>query len=188
MTEIGLSENLGLRKLLTKLGFSETSTGVTWTRICGPSSYKITCKVGKTLAASRIEYGPAITQGRVTTGSFAQAESAVVLDCVCRLLDQGFPPDQITLEQPYVVGHDPKYLDVLVRRDGVAYLMIECKTAGAEYDAECVRVLRDGGQVLTYYVQDRTAEWLVTYSADFAGAKPSPRYRGLSTTPFRVLS
>ena len=172
---------VSLVQLLKALGFKQDASGTRWTRTFGAAAYPITCDVGSSPSLSKIDFGPAITSGRLTTGNFSQAETSVVLECVCRLLDQGHSPSDISLEEPYKVGHDFKYLDILVRKDSAPYLMIECKTPGSEYKSELVKLARDGGQVLSYFIQDRSAEWLVVYTSDYSKGAVKPEYVGLST-------
>lgn len=119
--------------------------------------------------------------GRGTTSTFNQPETLVVLRCVGRLIDQGYEPAEIELEKTYRVGTSPRYLDIIVTRDGAPYMMIECKTPGAEYDAEIIRLNTDGGQVLTYFAQDRDAHWLVVYTCEIdAVGTVSESYVGLN--------
>ncbi len=51
-------------------------------------------------------------------------------------------------------------LDILVYKDAAAYLVIECKTWGTEYDKEKKKMLRDGGQLFSYLQQDKSACYL----------------------------
>ena len=58
----------------------------------------------------------------------------VVLECVNRLLEKGYKPENITLEKTYPSehGHSGR-LDICVSHaDGSEYLLIECKTWGKE--------------------------------------------------------
>lgn len=178
---MSITQMVNLVQWLSALGFQEDAGGTRWTKNFGAAGYPITCMVGSSPTLSTIDFGPAITCGRATTSNFSQAETIVVLECVCRLLEQGYPPENISLEEPYKVGHDFKYLDVIVRKDGAPYLMIECKTAGNEYKSETVKIRKDGGQVLSYFAQDRSAEWLIVYASDLHKGKLKPEYVGLST-------
>lgn len=95
---------------------------------------------------SNIDYGKDIKCGRKTTSNFSQNESFVVLECVNRLLEKGYNPNSIVLEQPYKAGHKDCYLDILVKDlDNKSFLMIECKTWGKEYEKEKIKFLKMGG-------------------------------------------
>ena len=112
-------------------------------------------------------YGNKIKCESKTTQNFSQAENWVVLECVDRLLEKGYMPEQIILEKTWKTGHGTSgRLDILVTRfDGTAYLMIECKTYGAEFDKELKNIERNGGQLFTYFQQDKDADVLILYTS-----------------------
>lgn len=108
-----------------------------------------------------------ITLGDGTTSNFSHAENFVVLECVDRLLEKGYAPSCIELEKTYPSGrgHSGR-LDILVSTpEGVPYLMVECKTWGAEYEKEYKKMLKDGGQLFTYYTNDRATKYLCLYAS-----------------------
>ena len=47
--------------------------------------------------------------------------------------------------------------------------MIECKTYGVEFDKEFIRLKKDGGQLFTYFQQDKPAEILMLYASELRG-------------------
>lgn len=102
-----------------------------------------------------------------TTSNFSQGENFVVLECVDSLLEKGYAPSCIELEKTYPSGHGRSgRLDILVKSvDGVPFLMIECKTWGAEFDKEQFKMLKSGGQLFTYYANDRAAKFLCLYTS-----------------------
>lgn len=115
---------------------------------------------------SNIDYGKGIKCGRKTTSNFSQNESFVVLECVNRLLEKGYNPNSIVLEQPYKAGHKDCYLDILVKDfDNKSFLMIECKTWGKEYEKEKNQIFKDGGQLLSYFNQDKNSKALCLYAS-----------------------
>jgi type I restriction enzyme M protein len=138
-----------------------------WAKTYSAFNHSITVTLAKAAADCRINYGPAIKNnaGRSTTQNLSQSESLVVLECIDRLLDLGYPPASLILEKQYPLGHTGGYLDVVVLQDGVAYLMIECKTWGAEFDKERAKLFDDGGQMLTYFHQDRKAKFIALYAS-----------------------
>jgi type I restriction enzyme M protein len=85
---------------------------------------------------SVFNFGNKIKGESKTTQNFSQAENWVVLECVDRLLEKGYQPQNITLEKTWKTGHGTSgRLDILVSKDeGTAYLMIECKTWGTEFE------------------------------------------------------
>jgi type I restriction enzyme M protein len=71
------------------------------------------------------------------------------------------------LEKTWKTGHGTSgRLDILVTKDdGSAYLMIECKTWGKEYEKELKNLEKNGGQLFTYFQQDKDAEVLMLYTS-----------------------
>lgn len=123
----------------------------------------------------KFNYGELISSGRETTLNFSKPENWVVFECVNRLLEQGYQPKHIILEKSYPVGRGSNiYLDILVTRvDGTPFLMIECKTAGWEYDKELRKLNKEGGQIFSYFQQDRASDYLMVYASDFKGGTVS---------------
>ena len=118
-----------------------------------------------------IDYGNRIIAEDLTTSNFSKEENFVVLECVSRLLGMGYSPDNIVLEKTWKMGHKYKgKLDILVTKksDDTPYLMIECKTWGEEFQLEKNNMLKDGGQLFSYYQQDRGVDYLCLYSSRFA--------------------
>lgn len=108
-----------------------------------------------------------IQWGDLTTSNFENSENFVVLECINRLLEKGYAPRNLYLEYKFPLGRKEKgKLDILVfDNDGKAYLMIECKTWGAEFSKEEKKMLKDGGQLFSYYVQDKATKYLCLYTS-----------------------
>ncbi|MCI9487385.1 MAG: SAM-dependent DNA methyltransferase [Lachnospiraceae bacterium] len=117
--------------------------------------------------------GIAIKVWERTTSNFSQAENFVVLECVDSLLEKGYAPFCIELEKTYPSGHGRSgRLDVLVKSaEGAPFLMIECKTWGTEFDKEQSKMLKNGGQLFTYYANDRAAKFLCLYTSQINSAR-----------------
>jgi type I restriction enzyme M protein len=114
-----------------------------------------------------IEYGTKIKLGDLTTSNFENSENFVVLECVDRVLEKGYSPDRLSLEHKWPMGRKEKgKLDILITdKDDKAYLMIECKTWGGEYENEKKKMQRDGGQLFSYFQQDKAAQYLCLYAS-----------------------
>lgn len=99
--------------------------------------------------------------------NITKAEDWVVLECVNRLLETGYKPENISLEKVYPAGHGfSARLDICVNReDGSEYLLIECKTYGKEFDKEFNRIKKDGGQLFTYFKFGNKADLIMLYSS-----------------------
>ena len=115
----------------------------------------------------KIDYGTKIKLGDLTTSNFENSENFVVLEGVDRVLEKGYAPDKLSLEHKWPMGRKEKgKLDILVMdKDDKAYLMIECKTWGDEYEKEKKKMQRDGGQLFSYFQQDKAAQYLCLYAS-----------------------
>ncbi|MBQ6005579.1 MAG: N-6 DNA methylase [Selenomonadaceae bacterium] len=126
------------------------------------------------LAAKKLSY-PAQIQNRERNNFFdaAHKENLVVFECVNRLLDKGYKPEDICLEKNWQLGHSQKSgrADICVSVNGRTLFIIECKTAGAEYKHELSNMLADGGQLFSYWQQEQSCQWIILYASDFDGDK-----------------
>jgi type I restriction enzyme M protein len=118
-----------------------------------------------------INYGDKIICESKTTQNFSQSENFVVLECVNRILEKGYKPENITLEKTWAAGHGTSgRLDICVtREDGSEYLLIECKTHGKEFEKEFTRMKQNGGQLFTYFKFSNKADVIMLYSSEFKG-------------------
>ncbi|MCK5831955.1 MAG: restriction endonuclease subunit S [Methylococcales bacterium] len=157
------------KKISSKLGFvpKENTLGVFRKQYLSHNGYSIEIDFEKEL----IHYGDKIKSESKTTQNFSQAENWVVLECVDRLLEKGYPPQNITLEKTWKTGHGTSgRLDIFITRDDdIAYLMIECKTWEAEFDKEFKNLEKNGGQLFTYFQQDKNAEVIMLYASALDG-------------------
>lgn len=153
------------KKLIQILGFlpKEMTSGIFQKKYSKADSYAIEIDFEK----ENINYGSKIKDESKTTQNFSQAENWVVLECVDRLLEKGYQPQNITLEKTWKTGHGTSgRLDILVAKDdGSAYLMIECKNWGTEFEKELKNLEKNGGQLFTYFQQDKNAEVLMLYTS-----------------------
>ncbi|KAF2520185.1 N-6 DNA methylase [Flavobacterium salilacus subsp. salilacus] len=164
------------KTLLYKLGFSpkDNTSGIYHKKYASCDDYCIEIDFEN----ERFNYGDLIISDSKTTLNFSQKENWVVLECVNRLLEKGYQPQNIVLEKTWATGHGTSgRLDILVTRtDGSAYMMIECKTWGAEFEKELKRIYKDGGQLFTYFQQDRSADVLMLYASE-TDTKGAVHYR-----------
>ncbi len=115
---------------------------------------------------SKINFGKKVKCDSKTTQNFSQEENWVVLECVDRLLEKGYDPEDLILEKVYPTGHGTSgRLDILVLKNKKAFLMIECKTWGKEFEKELKSLNKSGGQLFTYFQQDTNAEYLMLYTS-----------------------
>lgn len=178
-----------IKKLLKYIGFLPVEgKTATYKKIYpNQNNYTISIDCDK----EKIDYGQSIQIDRNTTSNFAQAENFVVLECVNRLLEKGYEPETLTLEKKYPLGHKNKgNLDILVTKNEQAFLMIECKTWGTEFKKEEKRMLKDGGQLFSYFQQDQATQYLCLYASTLTPkdgieytnsiVKVESKFRGLS--------
>lgn len=162
-----------LKKHLKLLGFSlESGTNNKWIKKYSlHNNYEISILLDdKSKEKSIINYSPkpniGIQIGRKTTCNFSQNETFVVLECVDRLLEKGYKPENIHLEKSWRVGG---YLDIAVYDNkNNLYLMIECKTWGRPYNQALQYMLENNpkqDQLFNYYLQDKNAKFLLLYTS-----------------------
>jgi type I restriction enzyme M protein len=154
------------KNLLIALGFrpKENATDVFSKNYPQADNYCIEVNADKQI----INYGESIVSVSRTTLNFTQDENFVVLECVNRLLEKGYKPQNIILEKTWAAGHGTSgRLDICVTRDnGDEYLLIECKTYGREFDKEFARMKRDGGQLFTYFKFSNKADVIMLYASE----------------------
>lgn len=159
------------RALLAHLGFEQDHSSVTtlWRKRLGPDgALTLAVDFGKEEIIYPEAQGLNVHQRQ--TCNFAAAENAVVFECIYRLLDKGYKPEHIELEPEWSLGHGGKSgrADILVRdQQGAALLIIECKTAGREFDKAWKDTLADGAQLFSYVEQEKATQFICLYASEF---------------------
>lgn len=150
--------------LLKILGFAETDEGKIYSKNYSPLDYKISID----LESEKIDYGSKIVLGDKTTSNFENPENFIVLECVNRLLEKGYRPEDLELEKRYQLGRTKKggKADITVKgKNKKTLIIIECKTYGYEFDSEIEKMRFEGGQLFSYFQQDRNAKFLCLYTS-----------------------
>lgn len=136
-----------------------------------------------------ITYPAGLEADRDTTKNFSKNENFVVLECVVRLLAQGYKPEHIVLEPETPGGRENGYYygDILVRdNDKRPYILIECKTEDGKEDDEFQKAWRktllDGDQLFNYYNTYRQAQYLALYASDLVEGEIRSHYRLITMT------
>lgn len=105
------------------------------------------------------------------TCNFSSAENFVVFECVHRLLEKGYKPAHIELERRWSLGHSQKSgrADICVMNETGSSILfiIECKTYLEEYEKALKILKEDGGQLFSYYQQDKSVNWISLYTSNF---------------------
>ena len=162
-----------IHDLLVALDFTKDIVGDTWRR-----TFAIGTELCVDCTNEKFLYKDAgITVTTATTTNFAQPENFVVFECVCRLLAKGYQPKDIELEPAWKFGHNEKAAraDIWIRtidKSGKhSLLIIECKTAGREFDSAWRDTCEDGGQIFSYFHQEPATSFLCLYTSDLVEDK-----------------
>lgn len=158
-------------KVLIYLGFKKENNKKLYSKKYKNFGYEM--KVDFDTAS--LDYGEKVVVNDKTTSNFAKDENFVVFECVDRLLDKGYKPEDIELEPRWSLGHGEKSgkADIVVYDKGHSankndlLFIIECKTYDKEYDKEYKNTLIDGGQLFSYLQQERSTKWLSLYASDY---------------------
>lgn len=158
------SSNVG--EFLSVLNFKlkDGESNVYFKEFSKHKDYIIEVKINHSqFSKSIINWGNKIKVHRGTTSNFSQQENFVVLECINRLLEIGYPPESLELEKQWRVGG---FLDIWVKdKKNKSFLMIECKTYGKKYDEAKEKVLKDGDQLFGYLVQEKNTKYVCLYSS-----------------------
>lgn len=157
-----------LSQLLDQLGF--TKSGQIHSKAIGDATLTVDWKKGE------ISYPEAqgLTINERQTCNLSSDENFVVLECVHRLLEKGYKPANIELEPKWKLGHGASggRADILVKDNaGKPLLIIECKTAGSEFNRAWKKTLNDGDQLFSYAQQISETQFLCLYTADLEDGK-----------------
>lgn len=158
------------RSLLTHLGFQAGSS--TTNDVMRKSFGQTNFELAVDFAHQKIIYptDDGLKVHAAQTCNFSAAENAVVFECIHRLFEKGYQPQHLELEPPWRLGHGGKSgrADILVRNQlGAALLIIECKTAGAEFTKAWKDTLTDGAQLFSYVEQEKATHFVCLYASEF---------------------
>ena len=152
-----------LKAALSSIGFTENGS------VFEKRFPAFGCSLEVDFSRSKLIY-PETIKGRERNDGFNAPENFVVFECVNRLLEKGYRPEDIELEKEWHLGHNAKSgrADICVSYNSEMLFIIECKTAGREFEKAYKDTLSDGGQLFSYWQQERAAKWLVLYVSDFS--------------------
>lgn len=155
------------KDVLLAMGFKKESIGNYYKKKFGDNCMAVD------FDNQQLHYPDGVTKGDNTTSNFSHDENFVVFECVNRLMEKGYLPEDIELEPRWRLGHESKTSgkpDILIKdREGNNLIIIECKSAGKEYRKEKNNTETDGGQLFSYWQQDNTVKWLALYASDWDG-------------------
>ncbi|WP_034547992.1 N-6 DNA methylase [Helicobacter cinaedi] len=137
-------------------------------------------------ANQKLIYPQGIKIHDTTTSNFSHPENFVVFECVHRLLEKGYKAESLELEPRWQLGREAKSgkADILVYDNkNASYLLIECKTAGentknkSEFSKEWERMQNNGGQLFSYFQQEKSTKFLCLYASDLEAESKSIKYQ-----------
>lgn len=173
--------SVNIKKRLKAIGFIEEDTKFS---INLPNDYII-----EVLKQDRfpINYGNGIKVWHRSTSNLSKEENFVVLECVIRLIKKGYLPADIELEKDWKLGHEGKgRLDVFLKNpSGKSFALIECKTWGEEYSKERTKTLEEGGQLFSYFVQERASNMMYLYTSKIEGDNIQVQTEYIDSTKLR---
>ncbi|MFH1527473.1 MAG: restriction endonuclease subunit S [Bacteroidota bacterium] len=155
---------MNYKYFVQKLGFTpkENTSGIYFKR------YDLDYSLEVDFEKSLFYFGGKIQSQGKNYQNITKPEDWVVLECLNRLLEKGYSPENIQLEKVYPSGHGHSgRLDICVNHvDGSEYLLIECKTYGKEFNTAVTRLRKDGGQLFTYFKFGNKANVIMLYASE----------------------
>lgn len=165
---------VNFKTLLETLSFNANTENSIFTKIINGYELKVD------FTDEKLIYPEGLVVNELQTSNFFAPENFVVFECVHRLLEKGYPAERIELEKRWSLGHSQKSgrADISVFKEDEngnisLFMIIECKTAGAEYNKAINILKEDGGQLFSYWQQDRGVECLALYASDFENGEIS---------------
>lgn len=173
-----------LRQVLEKLGFAQENG------VYRKHYDSVDCDLKVDFNSEKIEYPTSkdFVVNERQTCNLSDPENFVVLECVNRLFEKGYQPNHIELEPRWKLGHNAKSgrADIWVRTykkvdnketdEKQSLLIIECKTAGTEFNGAWKDTLEDGAQLFSYFQQEQATKFLCLYTSDFVDEQIKSEY------------
>lgn len=165
-----------LKDLLILLDFKENPAQIFSKTLANNTALKVDFKAQKLIYPANTSTDLNAPNGIIihddTTSNFSHPENFVVFECVHRLLQKGYKKEHIELEPRWNLGREAKggKADILVRdNEQKPYLIIECKTTdskNSEFMKEWRKMQTDGGQLFSYFWQEKSVKFLCLYTSD----------------------
>lgn len=166
-------------KVLEELGFSKSA------HFYIKKFKEFDCELKVDIKKEQLIYPKELKVNSQEVCGFSKPEFFVQFECVHKLLTQGYNPYHIELEPRWQVGHGASggEADILVKdNDGKSLLIIECKTAGKEFEKAWKETHVKPTQIFTYYVQARSTKFIALYSSDFVDNRVISNYYLINIT------
>ena len=172
LEDIAMITKNNFKEVLEVLGFTAEGD------IFQKSDREVDLKVD--FGKQRLIYPDGLEVNRQDICNLSQNENFVVFECVHRLLEKGYKPEHLELEPTWRIGHSASggRADILVKdQQNNPLLIIECKTAGDEFEKAWDDTRQDGGQLFSYAHQDAQTRYLCLYTSSFFESELDYKYK-----------
>lgn len=175
-----------LKDVLDRLGFAEFKSG-DWRKSF--PEHGLDCEMRVDFRSKTLTYPSLVTVNDKTTSNFEHDENFVVFECVARLLDKGYSPEHLELEPRWQTTRGAATgggkADIWIRtidKQGTkqSLCIIECKTAGGEFEKAWHLMCADCDQLFSYGFEHRETQFLCLYASDFVNDSVIPQYHLVS--------
>lgn len=175
-----------LKDVLDRLGFAEFKSG-DWRKSF--PEHGLDCEMRVDFRSKTLTYPSLVTVNDKTTSNFEHDENFVVFECVVRLLDKGYSPEHLELEPRWQTTRGAATgggkADIWIRtidKQGIkqSLCIIECKTAGGEFEKAWHLMCADCDQLFSYGFEHRETQFLCLYASDFVNDSVIPQYHLVS--------
>ena len=166
-----------LKDVLDRLGFAEFKSG-DWRKSF--PEHGLDCEMRVDFRSKTLTYPLLVTVNDKTTSNFEHDENFVVFECVARLLDKGYSPEHLELEPRWQTTRGAATgggkADIWIRtidKQGTkqSLCIIECKTAGGEFEKAWHLMSADCDQLFSYGFEHRETQFLCLYASDFVNGR-----------------
>ncbi|HIC10706.1 MAG TPA: hypothetical protein EYO61_05035 [Campylobacterales bacterium] len=141
---------------------------------------KFNCELVADFEEEKLIYPKGLQVHSSVVSNFSAPENFVVFECVHRLIEQGYNPKHIELEKEWQIGHSKKggRADIYIKdNEDKPIIIIECKTAGREYQ-RAINILEgeSSNQLFSYFQQAPDTKFLALYTSDLIDGKVEYQY------------
>lgn len=137
-------------------------------------------------AIGQINWGNPKRIGRLTSSDLSKPEYMVQLYWYIRLVESGYSPENIAIEQPVQLGHKDGFIDLVVfTPDDKPFMALDAKSHGAEASKYIKALKASQGQVASYYRFSTNLEYIGVISAKIDNNSVEPESYIVSTAQWK---
>ena len=137
-------------------------------------------------STGQINWGNPKTVGRLTSSDLSKPEYMVQLYWYIRLVESGYSPENIAIEQPVQLGHKDGFIDLVVfTPDDKPFMALDAKNYGTEANKYTKALKASQGQVASYYRFSTNLEYIGVISAKIEHNSVEPSSYIVSTTQWK---